>query len=357
VNSDLRSPIFASEVGVSLSRSLHHVTLDATVGLRDSGGAPREARMFVNALWRLSRDRGTVRASSRGGSHGGLANEVRYRTAGGSQPRDIVASLAVQQAPDVYGADVSLAYTDERFVAATSAAASTDHGGAVQPPRADVELGTAIAFAGGRVAWSRPITGSFVIVDRNTQVANQFIGVNPNGSAYAARADRLGPAVISGLEPYRVGTLRIEAPDLPLGMSLGADRYAVLPTYQSGTRISVGEPGTVYMRGTAVHADGTPVAFAVGELVVSTTNETRFDCASATVHWQDRIDCLTEMPRPNTPRAPRSWTVMTNGAGRFAVSGVAPGRYHLKLPGSRPAMVMIPARYSGVFSTGTLRVD
>lgn len=58
------------------------------------------------------------------------------------------------------------------------------------------EVATALAFAGGRVAWSRPITGSFAIVAANDTVAGFPIGINPALGGYAARTDAF-PAATS----------------------------------------------------------------------------------------------------------------------------------------------------------------
>ncbi len=342
------------DAGLSLNYSLRNMSIDASVSVRDSGPGPNELRGMVRAYWRLPGRRGAVRASSRVAA-GNVTNTLRYSTTGGGQPRNVVASVGVQQSSSA-SADAAVAYTHERFVVAAGTATSLRDVATVTAPRGDVEVGTAIAFAGGTVAWSRPISGSFAIVERNAAIADQLVGVNPGRSGYAARADDYGPGVVIGLEPYRVGSVGLESPDLAVGRSLGASRYNLLPSFKSGTLLSVGEPGTVFLRGTLQQTDGTPLAFAAGELVVGGTVETAFDCASESVFWTDRIDCLSELP-PATAAAPRSWMVMTNGAGRFAVTGVAPGRYQLRLPGMRPVAVTIPNGHAGVFTVGNVRTQ
>lgn len=160
---------------------------------------------------------------------------------------------------------------------------------------------------------------------------------------------------MSSLEPYRVGSVRVEAPTLRLGTSLGPGSHSLLPAYKSGTLLVVGEPGTVFLRGSLRHADGTPVAFAIGELVPTDAPMTARPCVADDVDadLQHRADCLSE--RQPAPRNAPAIALMTNRAGRFSVAGVVPGRYEIRLATGAPAIVFeIPAGHAGVYSTGPL---
>jgi outer membrane usher protein len=122
--------------------------------------------------------------------------------------------------------------------------------------------------------------------------------------------------------------VRVDAPDLPSGVSLGASTYSLLPSYKSGTLIRVGEEGTVFVRGVLRNPDGTPVALATGEVVA--------------------VGDPKQVPI----------VLLTNRAGRFGLQGLAPGKYEIRLSGSAapPTPFVIPAGFAGVYTTGDLVV-
>jgi outer membrane usher protein len=339
----------AYDASVTFTRGFGGLSIDALVGVRASGAPPRDERVSVTARWRLP-GRSSVHAISHASATAGTSNELRFATAPSPPPGGLVASASLHEDRATAGSDATLAYASQRFVSSATGVVSLDRSSTTTTAAGSFDVGTAIAFAGGHVAWSRPITGSFAIIDRNESLSDQVIGVNPTGGHFTAQADGLGPAVVPSLEPYRVGSVRVEAPDLRLGTSLGPASYALLPAYKSGTLIQVGEPGTVFLRGTLRHPDGTPVELEVGELVMSQR-------ASAI-----RRDRDTEGPsRPalvsggaSTTQARPALVIMTNRAGRFSVVGVTPGHYEIRMGSGAPIGIEIPRGLIGVYSAGTL---
>lgn len=348
----------AHDVSVTFSRSFGGLSIDVLFGVRDSGNEPRDARVFVTAHWQLPERKGTVHALSRTSTSAGTSNELRFMTAARPPPGGLVASGAVRESREAYGSDITLGYTSDRLISSVTGATALDRATGDASATASFEVGTAIAFASGRVAWSRPITGSFAIIDRNETLSDQLIGVNPAAGSYSARADRFGPAVVPSLEPYRVGSVRVEAPNLRLGTSIGPASHNLLPAYKSGTLLVVGEPGTVFLRGSLRHADGTPAAFAVGELVPMHEPMNAHSCDAAMIDeapLQQRVDCLSERVGSLRPSAPL--VVQTNRAGRFSVVGVVPGRYAIKLAAGTSIPIDIPTRHAGVFAAGILVIQ
>jgi outer membrane usher protein len=165
-------------------------------------------------------------------------------------------------------------------------------------------------------------------VIRNENFRSQQVGINPNAGGYTARADNLGPAVVPDLQPYQVSTLRIDAPNLPLGYDVGRNVYHLLPSYRSGTLIRVGTEATVFIRGVLVDAKGEPVSLQAGEIV--------------------------SLSDPNWKQV----TLFTNKAGKFALEGFKPGRYELRLfiNQQHPIPFEIPSGKAGVYDLGTLKV-
>ena len=128
-------------------------------------------------------------------------------------------------------------------------------------------IGTAIVFAGGHVALSRPITDGFAIIVPHPSLKGQTIGINPRGErAYVAEADAFGPAVIPDLTSYQVRRVLIDVPDLAIGAELGQDVFDVIPTVRSGTAINIGTSATVLATFKVVDDVGEPIALQAGEI-------------------------------------------------------------------------------------------
>lgn len=318
----------AQEASLRLSRSFGPVGVEGALTGRHDGVAPDEARVLLSVRIQLPEGRGVVLAAARTSNVNGTSSEATYASMAGPPPGGVTTTVGVQETPDQVGANGTVTYTGGRLTASVSTATTLDrsHGWATQT--SSLELGTGLVFADGVVAWTRPVTGSFVVVDKNPSISEQDVEVNPALEGYAARADAFGPAVLPNLEPYRVATLTVAAPDLPMGYSLGSDSYLLLPAYKSGTLLRVGSEGTVFLRGTLQHADGSPAAFATAELT---------------------------QPEGLVPPL----VLMTNRAGRFSLIGLRPGRWELRISGAEmpPLVIEIPEKNTGLHSAGVLIVD
>jgi outer membrane usher protein len=188
-----------------------------------------------------------------------------------------------------------------------------------------VSIRTAIAFADGKVALSRPISDSFALVVPEKTLASLIVGVNPDGQgAYLSRADNFGAAVVPSLSSYNVSSLLLEVPDAPTGVETGKAVYYTLPSYKSATVIRVGTDATVYIRGILTDAQGTAIALQAGEVR-----------SLSDPQWQ-------------------SITLFTNGAGKFALTGFKVGRYELKI-GSQILQFEVPEGKVGLYDIGKLK--
>jgi outer membrane usher protein len=189
-----------------------------------------------------------------------------------------------------------------------------------------VSVRTAIAFADGNIAFSRPISDSFVLVVPEKALASQIVGVNPDGQGtYLSRADEFGAAVVPNLSSYVVSRLLLEVPDAPTGIETGNPVYYALPTYKSGTVIRVGTEATVYIRGILTDEKGTAIALQAGEVR-----------SLSDPQWQ-------------------AVTLFTNRAGKFALTGFKVGRYELQI-GSQKLQFEIPEGKVGLYDLGTLKL-
>lgn len=238
-------------------------------------------------------------------------------------------NLGVQRSPDDFSVFGGLRHIGYRAEAQLSQDITTpDSSDRKLDSRTSLRWGTALVYADGHLAVSRPVRDSFAIVVPHPALADHTIGVDPVHDSYAARTDWLGPAVIPNLNHYLMRQVIIDAPDLPPGFELGPDRFTVLPSYKSGTVIRVGSGATVLLRGVLLTAGGRPAALQYGE-----------------------IASLDEPERRPVP-------LFTNRAGRFSVEGLRPGRYHLILQANPKSVVPvhIPKDKAGIYEVGELRL-
>jgi outer membrane usher protein len=191
-----------------------------------------------------------------------------------------------------------------------------------------LQFASAIVFANGEWAISRPVTNSFAMIVPHKLLKGQSIGINPDGrGGYAARV-KYRAAVIPDLSAYQLARLNIDAPNLPIGVDLGQSRLKLLPTYKSGTLIKIGQDPKVFLRSTLVDDAGAPIIFGLGEVV--------------------------SLSEPDEP----SMKLFTNKVGRFILKEIKPGRYVIRLNNSRDYHVTfeIPSGTTGAYNIGSLKL-
>jgi outer membrane usher protein len=194
--------------------------------------------------------------------------------------------------------------------------------------RTSLQFGTALAYADGQFALSRPITDGFLIVARNPALGRTTVEVNTVNDIPQARTGLLGPAVLPEMPSYYPERVTIEAPDAPLGVDLGRQLYYVEPAYRSGTLVVAGTGATVIAQGTVVDASGQPMP-------LEPCTATLLDAPGAAP-----IECFT------------------NHAGRFRVPGLRPGGVRLVMTNypEQPFTLVIPAGSVGLVEVGRLVV-
>jgi outer membrane usher protein len=139
----------------------------------------------------------------------------------------------------------------------------------------ELAFGSAIVFADGAVAISRPVYDSFAIFAKNDAVKGFDIAVDPQGSvfdtrpAYAAHSSALGAAVVPDLNSYYVRTIEVDAPDAPAGTSLGGQALTFLPSYRAGYVVKIGDDRNVAVMSVLVDELGEPISFAAGYAITS----------------------------------------------------------------------------------------
>jgi outer membrane usher protein len=218
-------------------------------------------------------------------------------------------------------------YRDYRFSAdAAGSAVQSRTAGTNGSDDISLNLGTALAFAGGHAALSRPITDSFVIVSPHPSLSGRTVEVNVADGVPAAKSGPLGSAVLPEVLSYQKTRVDVSAPDLPPWVDLGPQPLYVYPAYRSGTRLVAGTAAAVIVEGLFVDAAGRPLPLEAGD--------------------------LASLDEPGAP-AQGFFTAKT---GRFAVEGLKPGRLRLVLRNypDRPVFLTIAPGRAGIVDVGTL---
>lgn len=167
--------------------------------------------------------------------------------------------------------------------------------------RSSLRFGTAFAVADGQFSIGRPIQDSFAIVHGHKALKGADLLVDSSATFSAANSGVLGTALQSSLGSYNVRTISVAAPDAPLGTDLGSGTFRMLPMYRTGYKLQVGSDYMISMVGRLLGKDGQPIALVAGRAV--------------------------ELKRPDRDGVP----LFTNAAGRFGVTGLAPGPWRIIL--------------------------
>ncbi len=196
----------------------------------------------------------------------------------------------------------------------------------ISDQRTSVRFGTSIAYAGGSFAIGRPVTDSFAIVKPYRGLGTTEIIVEPNDDGYAARADRMGPALYGQVSAYSPRTITYDAPEAAANIDIGTGSLRMMPRYKSGFVTTVGSAYGVTAIGALYNREGEPIKLLAGK--------------ATEIGGEGRVV-----------------EVFTNGSGRFGASGLKAGRWRIEMPGSPPTVyeVTIPESDAPVVRLGDLR--
>lgn len=291
---------------------------NAATSFQTSYNLGRDLRLNISLDWRFSKN---ADLSGPGFSIGfsrsfGFGSQAR----GGYDSRLSESRLSVTRTPESglglwsnsvevanSGQDTSITSSQSalfnRFDVASSAGANWQGKRANQ--RLGVSLGTAMAFAGGRLAWGRPVNDSFAIIGGHKSLGGRMISLDSRGSRNGplAKTGLFGPALISGLGTYSARVVSIAVDDPPDGYDIGSGTFRIYPPLFGGYRFIVGSDMANTVSGTLLLPNGQPASLVAG--------------VATSVDW------------PNI--API--TVFTNAAGQFSATGVGKGRWTMKMRG------------------------
>ncbi len=233
--------------------------------------------------------------------------------------------LFLQNSPNNDSLDYNLDYIDQRYKLSFDQNIAYNHLRENIDQISRLRLETALVFADGNFAFSRPIQDNFALVVPHPNLRNYEIQLNSFGENYEAKTDNLGGGVIPDLQSYLSYHILTDAPELPLGYDLGQPSYLVFPTYKSGTLMQVGSDATVFLRGTLINQENQAIGLEVLEII-----------SLDDPNWQPI-------------------TIFTNRIGKFAAEGLKPGHFQIKLMSNQETTdFTIPENTEGLYDLGLL---
>lgn len=289
-------------------------------------GNPTEWKAGVTLLSSLRRSHQTVRASVGGSSLTGLSEEVSWNQVLPGVGKGLQDGASITSQPG------SLSVSAHADVATSRGAFGVSHDISGKPGQLDqattISVASSVAYAEGVWGVSSPIDGSFAVIARQARMKGQVLEVNPSAARPAARADRLGAAVLPDLAAYNVIPVTLDAPDLPAGYELGQNRYYLVPGYKTGTVLRIGNDASILIRGVLQRPGGELAAFATGRVV--------------NVSEPELAPLL----------------MFTSGSGHFFVEGLKPGQYELQVFGEEgsPYAFTLAPDVEGVRTLGTVKL-
>ncbi|MDD1781923.1 fimbria/pilus outer membrane usher protein [Enterovibrio sp. ZSDZ35] len=167
-----------------------------------------------------------------------------------------------------------------------------------------LQLSSAVAFSGSKVAVGREVGEAFAIVTKHKSLSDNTVEIDPSTTDGFARVVSDSPAnvLIPDLTAYNPQYVSFNVENLPPGYDLGEGVFSVNPGYKQGYQFTIGSDAVITALGVLRFAGSEePVPLTVGEAVYLDDNQIK------------------------------PLEFFTNRKGRFAISGMRPGTYRLVL--------------------------
>ncbi len=187
---------------------------------------------------------------------------------------------------------------------------------------------TALVYAGGTLAPSRPVNDNFAIIAPQPFLKRYPILVDPLGkNTYLAKSSRYLPAVFTRLPSYIDRDIVIGSDDLPIGYDLGQTNYCLRTRYKSGFKLSIGKGRYYYVEGVLNDQHQQPVRYQSGYIFTK------------------------ERPEEKIP-------FFTNAKGKFCIMNALSQEYQLVLNGTehRACRFFIHGKEEEIVDLGALAI-
>lgn len=268
------TPDIGNSYSVSLGASQRwNEGLNANLSFRHSRlpTGTDEISILLFLIWTSPKDHQFVTVSSESAS-GSSRADWTYQPKGGVGSSRSRLNILNKQSGSGYGGDFEYTANRARMSASHQIEVMKADLNSTPPTPSksvhstNLQLGTALVFAGGNFGLSRPIYDSFALFVPLKNIKDENIQLNPQkDGVYYGETDWLGPAVATELPSYTTSTMILKQKEIKLGVALPKDHFTFKPTYRSGYRILIGTDATIYLKTTILNFDETPASMIAGE--------------------------------------------------------------------------------------------
>ncbi len=189
-------------------------------------------------------------------------------------------ALRVQARTNAQAVGGDIRYRDEKFDLTARHIPTINKKTGKVTQRSHAAINTAIAFADGALAISRPISNSFAIitqpkglkypmaVSRSKSLFNRRTNdLNDLPKYYDALLTSYSSAVLSNLSDYSIQHISTDSAVLPKGFDHNMTEFDLMPDYKSGYKIKVGGEKGLSFNATLLVSNGNPLKLEGGQLV------------------------------------------------------------------------------------------
>ena len=268
-----------------------------------------------------------------------LVNSFFIAPKGSTGTDSVGLSASSYSGKDSHSLNANISYRGEiAEVGLSQSITKTKRGLEKYQARSNVRTKTALSFADGQFAISKPIRDSFAIV-KGPENQNKNIAINKGASGFTRLEgkelpDRYHsliqpnlPAVIN-VSSYHYNNINIDSTALPLGSDLDSTEFDLKAGYKQGYLLKAGgEPGVI-VDATLLDSVGNPLSLKGGELTAV-----------------------------NSKKKPI--TFFTNRTGRIRLVSVPPGKYQLVLFDSKiktEQLLNIPNKIGKIYNIGKIHI-
>ncbi|MCW8327208.1 fimbria/pilus outer membrane usher protein [Photobacterium sp. SDRW27] len=191
-------------------------------------------------------------------------------------------------------------------------------------------LQTALAFSGSQVALGRPINDAFAIITPHSSLEESSVIINPESDdSYAIKSDGWGPLMFPDIVSYVPQRIEFDVENLPIGYDLGEGGFAINPLHRSAYALTIGSDANITAMGYIFDVEGTAISLTEG----------------TATHSED------------SDFAPIAF--FTNSKGRFAITGLKPGTYQIRLHSTKPVIftITIPDDMGNIIRVGKIKAE
>lgn len=192
----------------------------------------------------------------------------------------------------------------------------------------DLQLSTAIGYAGGKFAIGRKATPGFLIADTHKNLEGRSLSVHRGiGENSFGHTDPFGPILVPVDRKYNVRSFDFEMNDLPVGYNAGPANIVLNPGAFTGYKYVYGSAASITLMARLHDAEDQPLKLATGKLVL------QGDDKAAPI------------------------TFFTNRTGRMVADSIASGTYQLYINDEVAAEITVPDDKVGLYDAGKITIE